>query len=125
MSDAVKVPPKNVSINGKEDPSLLHDGFVPLVSLWDEPTETEAEKKAKFLLELKKKEEAVRQQGEEVVRAAQEEAGRIEEEAYQKGFAQGEAVGQAEGKKSFDVAVQRLEVLMSAVENQLAEKNNS
>lgn len=125
MSDSGKIPTKDASVNGKNDPSLYNDGFVPLTSLWEEPKgKTEAEEREDFLKELRDRELAARRQAEEIISTARGDAGRIEQEAYQKGFAQGNEQGHAEGKKSYDEAVQRLEALMSAVNNQLAEKNN-
>ena len=125
MSDGGKVPRKGVLVGGKETPPPSAEGFLSLVSLWDQP-EDDAEveiEEVDPLQVLQEQEEEFKQRGEEIIRVANEEATRIEEEAYRKGFAQGEDAGHAAGKKNFDDAVQRIEVLFAALNVQLTERN--
>jgi len=128
MSNGGKVPPKDVSGDGKVKPPPSEESFLSLVALWDHPEGEEEKEVAEEVSEdqvelLQEQEEELKKRGEEIIRTATEEATRIEEEAYQKGFAQGEEAGQAAGVKKFDDAVQRMEALFAALESQLKERN--
>ena len=124
MSNSGKMPPKGTVAGGKKAPPT-QDGFTSLVSFWEQsgdglggPAEVDP------LEELREKEAELIRRSEEIIANARAEATRIEEEAYQKGFAQGEAAGQAEGKKIFDDATRQLGSVFSAIEGQLTEKNS-
>ena len=126
MSDSSKKSSsKGVPVGGPEMPPPSVEGFLSLVSLWGEPEkEVEEEIEEVDPLEvLQEKEQEVKERCEEMIRAATENAAAIEEEAYRKGFAKGEEEGKAEGEKSFDDAVRRMEGLFAALETQLALKN--
>ena len=64
--------------------------------------------------------ELARQQAEEVVKQAQAEAGRIEQEAYDKGFAEGRVAGQQE----FEAKIRQFAALLDILQNQRAEVLN-
>lgn len=71
--------------------------------------------------EIRDERELARRQAEEIVRQAQAEAGRIEEEARAQGFAQGEAEGRAAGKAEYETKVQEFARFLDTLQNQRAE----
>lgn len=124
MSDAGNRSPKGAGVKGKKGPPPSQDGFMSLVSFWEQTGDAPGREPEIDPLEvLREKEEEIKRQGEEILANARAEAAKVEEEAYQKGFAQGEEEGRSEGKKSFDEAVQRLELMFAAIERQLSEEN--
>lgn len=62
-----------------------------------------------------------RSQAEEIINNAKEAAVQIEQNAYQKGYAQGEKDGLAEGEKKFGEAVRNIEKLLKQLQDQVAE----
>jgi len=126
MSKGGKDSSQKFTVVTKEEPPPSANDFFSLVSMW-EPQEKVVEEEIEEDVDLLKKEqeleEEIRQRGEEIIRAANEEAVKISEEAYRKGFAEGEAAGLAAGKKSFDDEFERIEVLFAAMENQLTATN--
>lgn len=125
MSDAGKIPPKGAVPSGKKGSQPSQDGFTSLVSFWEQSGDAPGcERAVDPLEELREKKEALRQQGEEILANARAEATRIEEEAYRKGFAQGEEAGRSEGKKTYDASLQNLERILAAIERQLSEENS-
>jgi len=124
MSDPGKTSPKGAVVGAKKGPPA-RDGFMSLVSFWEQSGDAPGrESKADPLEKLREKEAEIKRQGEEILAGARAEATRIEEEAYQKGFAKGEEEGRSQGKKVFDQALQRLEMTLAAMEGQLAEENS-
>ena len=65
--------------------------------------------------------ELARQQAEEIVRQAQAEAGRIEQEARDRGFAEGEAAGRAAGRAEYEARVRELGSFLETLQQQRAE----
>jgi len=130
MSDIVKIPAgrRQRAGNGKQDSSRpsSDEGFLSFLSLWEETEqEPDAEEPAVDPLQLlREQEEEIKRQGEELIRKAREEATRIEEEAYQAGYAKGEAEGLAAGQQKFDEAVQRFDALLAEVQGNLGKRNS-
>lgn len=71
--------------------------------------------------EIRDERERARQQAEEIIRQAQVEAGRIEQEAHDRGFAKGEAEGRAAGKQEYEAQVQQLAAFVETLQQQRAE----
>ncbi|MEW6289202.1 MAG: FliH/SctL family protein [Thermodesulfobacteriota bacterium] len=70
------------------------------------------------LQQLKNEQEAVRRETEAMVARAEAEKKRIEEEAYRKGFARGEAEGLKAGEKAFTEKMKEAARLISSLENE-------
>ena len=64
---------------------------------------------------FKKEQEAIRRETEELVAKANAEKERIEQEAYQKGFARGEEEGRVAGQKEFDEKISQALQLISSL----------
>ncbi len=126
MSDPGGIPPKkSMGRGGTKDSPPSQEGFTSLVSFWDQSgVNPGSESEVDPLEVLREKEAELKRQGEELIANARGEASRIEEEAYRKGFAQGEEAGRAQGRKTFELAAQRLESVMAAIAGQLTEKNS-
>jgi len=71
--------------------------------------------------EIRDERELARRQAEEMVRQAQAEADRIEQEARDKGFAAGEAEGRAAGKEEYEAQVRQLAAFIDTLQNQRQE----
>ncbi|MDH5298777.1 MAG: FliH/SctL family protein [Desulfobulbaceae bacterium] len=126
MSKVVKIPSGRSSSEddgtaaGKRQPPS-QEGFLSFLSLWeDAEREPDAAPAVDPMQQLREKEEEIRRQGEEIVRLARENAVRIEEEAYEKGYASGEEAGRKEGLAQFEAAVQRFDALLQEVQSHLA-----
>lgn len=61
-----------------------------------------------------------RSQAEEIINNAKEAAVQIEQDAYQKGYAQGEKDGLAQGEKKFGEAIRNTEELLKKLQDQIA-----
>lgn len=70
------------------------------------------------LEELRKEEERVRRQAEEMISRAEAEKKRIEEEAYQKGFEKGAEAGRQAGRQEFDAKIAQALQLIAALEGE-------
>ena len=70
--------------------------------------------------ELKSKQDRIRHQTEEMVAKANAEKERIEKEAFEKGFAQGEEAGRISGKKEFDEKIAQALKVIAALEEERA-----
>lgn len=124
MSDPGKTTPKSAVVGAKKEPPA-RDGFMSLVSFWEQSGDAPGlEPVVDPLDQLREMEAEIERRGEQIVADARAEATRIEEEAYQKGFARGEEEGRSQGKNGFDQAVQRLEMTLAAMEGQLAKENS-
>ncbi|MEW6594814.1 MAG: FliH/SctL family protein [Thermodesulfobacteriota bacterium] len=101
------------------------DEFLPLTDFWKRsgvgagsPQEGAATASAP---EPRDERELARRQAEEIVRQAQVEAARIEQEAREQGFAQGEAAGRAAGKEEYEARVRDVARFLDALQDQRRE----
>ncbi len=125
MSDARKAPAKGAASGAKQAAPPSRDGFMSLVSFWEQSGEGPgAEPQVDPLQQLREMEAEVKRRGEEIIANARAEGTRLEEEAYTKGFARGEEAGRAAGEQSYAEGLRRLETVMAAIKNQLTEKNS-
>lgn len=125
MSDPRKAPVKGAVSGVKKAAPPSRDGFMSLVSFWEQSGEGPGAKPpVDPQQQLREMEAEIRRQGEEILANARAEGARIEEEAYTKGFARGEEAGRAAGEQSYAEGLRRLDTVMAAIKNQLTEKNS-
>ncbi len=103
---------------GRKGAPVEDDGFLPFADLWQKDDKGPAAKQPDAAQIHREKQEASRRQGEEILRQAQENAARIEREAYEKGFAEGRQDGLAEGLGKFEPLTQQFEGLYNAIHGQ-------
>lgn len=105
--------PEGASPNG-----LNPDEFTSFDSLWEGCPTTGI---IDSLGAIRRKKEEAQRQADELIKKAKAEVSRIESEAYQKGYGQGEKDGMAFGKKKFEVAVHQFERVLAEIEAQRRE----
>ncbi len=62
--------------------------------------------------------ESAQEEADEILRQAKEEAGRIEQEAYDKGFSQGEAEGKTQGAADYNAKIRELTAQVGRLDGQ-------
>ncbi len=124
MSKVIK-PAKRNGLPGENDgvPQGASGGpvdqeFMSLDNLWGDVPRTGI---VDSLTAIKRKREQVARELDTLIRKAKEEAARIEREAYEKGYSQGEKDGMAFGKKKFEVAIHQFENLLTDIQRQREE----
>ena len=134
MSKVFKLPKSGAAPPAGEQPKALRgrmatmpksDEFLSLTDFWKRGGASSGSPKgaaAKASLpEARDERELARQQAEEIVRQAQAEAARIEQEAYDRGVAKGEAEGRAAGKEEYEAKVHQFALFLDTLQNQRAE----
>lgn len=101
------------------------DAFLPFADLWQKDDKGPAAKQPDAARIHRDEQEASRRQGEEILRQARENAARIEQEAYEKGFAEGRQDGLAEGLGKFETLTQQFEGLYDVIQGQRGAVNSS
>ena len=108
---------------GSAPGELEAENFQSFESLWEDaeaPSVAEVEPEEDPLLVLEEERERIRQECAELVRAAEGRVTKIEKDAYERGFAQGEKAALAKGQEQEAELRQRVELLLAAIQGQRA-----
>ena len=103
-----------------EEKSVAHDdNFVSYELLMSE--EESAEEMVDPLAELRQEQERIKAENEELIARTQAEVARIEQEAYDKGYAAGVEQGKKEGKESFDEKISQTAQLIADLQSKTSQ----
>lgn len=107
----------SATVKVETTPTPVHDDFLSFMDFWQRKEDGVAvpEEKPKSPAEL------AREEADAILAEARAEAARVMQEAYDSGYAEGEAAGLADGKKVYDEQVAKLDALLAALNGQRAE----
>ena len=102
---------------GRNRPASQEE-FLSYEQIWQMTGGKSAETDAALLHQVKTQYQAAQKKANEIVLAAQAEAGRVEQEAFRKGFEQGREEGEQAGRQQFDKVAQRFAALFDSCSSQ-------
>lgn len=106
----------NNNISDQDVADSLKEDFLSYESIWQMTDGTSAEADSSMLEKMKVQYDAVLQKSKGIVNEAHAGAARIEQDAYQKGYEQGQKDGAAEGRQRFEAVIQQFNTLFQSMQ---------
>ena len=97
-------------------PESINGDFMSYETIWQMTDGTSAETDSSMLDRMKVQYDAVLQKSKEIVNKAHADAEKIEKDAHQKGFEQGQKDGETLGRQRFEAVVQQFENLFQIMQ---------
>lgn len=121
MSNVIKRQPgkENKENNNCSDQDIadsIKDDFLSYEAIWQMTDGASAETDSLMLEKMKVQYDAVLQKSKEIVNEANAGAASIEQDAYQKGYEQGQKDGAAEGRQRFETVIQQFNNLFQSMQ---------